>query len=91
MISRCFEFRPFWNVLQQLLGHAHLGATGRYLQLTDQMAKHIAVTTETGVERLMTARQNGSSVGAEREEYIVDGGLEWHDQYVTVVGEWLGR
>jgi histidyl-tRNA synthetase len=79
------------NVLQQLLGHAHLGTTGRYLQLTDQMAKRIAVGTETGVERLVAMRQEGLSVEEKREEYHVNGDLERWDLYVTVVGEWLGR
>ena len=35
------------NFVQGLLGHASLATTGRYLQLTDQMAKQIAMRTET--------------------------------------------
>jgi integrase len=38
------------NFVQSLLGHASLATTGRYLQLTDQMAKKIALDTETAFE-----------------------------------------
>jgi integrase/recombinase XerD len=39
------------NFVQGLLGHASLATTGRYLQLTDQMAKQIAMQTKTALDQ----------------------------------------
>ncbi len=78
------------SVLQSLLGHSHMGTTGRYLQLTDQMAKQIALTTETGLERLMGAFGGDPSTSERHGGYRVESDLDSWEQYVTVVGAWLG-
>jgi len=69
------------NFVQGLLGHASLATTGKYLQLTDQMAKEIALKTETALDRARRARDH-------RGAYRLKTRDVW-DAYVAVVMEWL--
>jgi site-specific recombinase XerC len=69
------------NFVQGLLGHASLATTGKYLQLTDQMEKEIALKTETAIDRARRAREP-------RVAYRLKQKDAW-EVYVAVVMEWL--
>ncbi|MBM3129899.1 MAG: hypothetical protein FJ009_14910 [Chloroflexi bacterium] len=69
------------NFVQGLLGHASLATTGKYLQLTDQMAKEIALKTRTALDRGEGAREI-------RAGYRLRPKTAW-DVFVAVVMEWL--
>ncbi len=73
------------NFVQGLLGHSSLATTGKYLQLTDQMAKEIALKTETAMDREVD-RKKGRRARERREDY--DHAEEWN-VYVSQVSEWL--
>ena len=76
------------NFVQSLLGHASLATTGRYLQLTDQMAKKIALDTETAFEGSAFS-QKEPKVRELHPHYHRDSEFELWDAYVTDVLEWL--
>jgi len=76
------------NFVQGLLGHASLATTGKYLQLTDQMAKQIALRTETALDP-GTETEEERKVRERGRAYQYNLG-EW-DSYVSRVLEWLGR
>jgi integrase/recombinase XerD len=69
------------NFVQGLLGHASLATTDKYLQLTDQMTKEIALKTETALDRVEGTRES-------RAQYRFDTEAGW-DMYVAVIMEWL--
>lgn len=69
------------NFVQGFLGHTSLATTGKHLFLTDQMAKDIALRTETALVRLTQIRDYGRSYKLKRE-------FAW-DVYVAFVIEWL--
>jgi site-specific recombinase XerC len=71
------------NFVQGLLGHASLATTGKYLQLTDQMAKEIALKTETALDRIGQARERRMTYRLKR--------IDAWDAYVGVVMEWLAK
>lgn len=75
------------NFVQGLLGHANLSTTGKYLQLTDQMAKEITLETETALDR-RTASDGEERVKERPAAYRTDGKVDW-DAQVAVVMEWL--
>lgn len=74
------------NFVQGLLGHASLATTGKYLQLTDRMAKEIALKTETARDRARDT-ENGRKMRERREQYKPD--AREGDAFVTLVLEWL--
>ncbi len=69
------------NFVQGLLGHASLATTGKYLLLTDQMAKDIALRTETALDRLTQTHEY-------KPGYKLESGFAF-DEYVALVMEWL--
>jgi len=75
---------------QSLWGHASLATTGRYLQLTDQMAKQIALNTETAFDGSAFSQEE-SKVREVHPQYHQDSEFELWDEYVTDVLEWLSR
>src|SRR5574341_332643 len=56
------------NFVQGLLGHASLATTGKYLLLTDQMAKDIALRTQTALDRPMALGEKGIGYKLKRVE-----------------------
>lgn len=71
------------SFVQGLLGHASLATTGVYLQLTDQMAKEITLTTETALEKVAPQKE----LREPRAVYEAEA-VDW-DVYVDQVLEWL--
>ena len=79
------------HFVQNLLGHANLKTTGRYLILSDAMLKQIALETHTAIERVQAVENAESGQAREsRIPYQRDDFASW-DYYVTDVLEWLGR
>ena len=79
------------NFVQALLGHASLATTGKYLQLTDQMAKEIALRVPTALEPPRAAAKQKKGKPQLREApvgYGMEAGVDW-DAQVAVVLEWL--
>jgi len=77
------------SFVQGLLGHASLATTGKYLQLTDQMAQEIALRTPNALDRAPAPEKKGrlreSSV-----EYVNRGEQDLWDAYVWDVLAWMG-
>lgn len=79
------------NFVQSLLGHAKLSTTGEYLLLSDEMAKRIAIDTQTAVDRLdEEAKRRTGKLREARASYRVNDFEMW-DAYVGEVLEWLSR
>ena len=79
------------SFVQALLGHASLATTGKYLQLTDEMAKEIALRVPTALEPLRAAAKKKKGKPRLREApvaYGVGARVDW-DAHVAVVVEWL--
>lgn len=79
------------NFVQNLLGHSDLTTTGKYLLLTDQVMKQIALETETAIDRVEAVEKLESPrVSEGRVVYSPDSFDLW-DRYVAGVLGWLGR
>lgn len=75
------------DFVQGLLGHGSLATTGRYLQLTDRMAKQIALQTKTAFDREPLRRRERKS--RERKMAYESGTICENELYLTCVIEWL--
>jgi len=73
------------NFIQTFLGHAKLSTTGRYLQLTDQASKEIALKIGTALD----PEPDEKKVVRERRTVWGDSDLVMWDTYLTDVVGWL--
>ena len=76
------------NFVQGFLGHASLATTGKYLQLTDQMAKQIALKTETALDRIKFSEKERKT-RERRGRFGTDSEFEMWDAYARDVLGWL--
>ncbi len=74
------------NFVQGLLGHASLATTGKYLQLTDQTAKQIALGTVTALDRSAETEKNRKA--RERPD-VYQIKFRECDEYTSRVPVWL--